>query len=273
MADRALYAEVWLLAKLAEVHNPAFEESAGGGGDDAEEPREELSADQTARHELDGALAAADAAGLLSGERAEWLRDLDAHFAEPIEAIELTDEPTGRMEAHLAALDGEQRFEAAYVLRRLGIELLDEDARDDVCVEYESPELLELKAVLPGPPVAKGGARVFSVECYDGGVLVRWELARPIPEELGPPSVALMSNHLHRLYTGIQPPRLSDDADTAYVNQGGGGGGYLAGDSWVIEQRMTFAPGVPSGATTLSVELDGGSFGFDVTRVAERPGL
>lgn len=287
MSERSLRAEVLLLVRVAEAHEDWFEEEA-----------------RTSRNELEGALAAAEAAELLTAERVARLRDLANGVDDEVAGVQLTAEQLASAEALLdelvrdAAADAMSpdatharvRFnDALQTLTQLGgldaaaerrwqrrlanPDLDPEDDEDDWEDAEESEPLLQLKAVLPGPP-ARSGARVTVVECYDGGVFVRWERAREIPKALrDAPHEEVRDYFYERHVTGNDSPAVSDDAGTEYRSQGGGGGIGVRGGRWVTDQAWTFTPGVPPAATKLTVHLAGEDFEFDVSGVAERPGI
>lgn len=221
VADRRLHAELLLLALVAE-------------GD-------------RRRGELEGALDAAGAVGLIGPADTAWLDGVRGALARPVGALALRPQQRAALRDLLAGLRREQRAEpegdgaslhcdVLQVAEELGVRGCDLLGRDEA-VELDPEPLLRLRAVLP----ARTGA-LLCLECYDGGLVVRTRRASGGEEP-------------------IEPPELVDDVGGGYRFEGGGGG------------QWRFTPGVPAGARRLTVSFAGERSTLDVSGVAERPGV
>jgi hypothetical protein len=303
MADRErrLRAEVLLLVTLAESHadwsgfrvapDGGFEERhiAGGGGGVSDDPRASF----------EGAFDAAVAAKLLAGGRAAWLRDLSDQFEEPPAAPELSPDQRAKLDGLLQRLaegtvaaggsgaDSHAlvRFhEAVRAAGSLGAldadQLRDWDRRIDVLhgfasevrdvVDEERPEpLAGFKAVLAGPQ-ERNGRQVISVECYDGGLVVRYRTRYEIEDGAGDASRNEISECFRELDVDVG---VTDDAGGEYHGGSGGGGSDMEEGFWISTWTGTFTPGVTPATRTLTVHLGDERFEFDATGVAERPAV
>lgn len=290
-ADRQVLAEVHLLGLTAEAHDASLVELGDGERlqerfegaleaavavglvpareaedwrrhfdrfDDVAEPGR----DAPARHDRALALLdtlAREVAAAADADRAldPWIRFEDALSA--LSAVgALTDEEVVWWARRLAQLPGPG-------VDALG--LRDADVED----EHDIPQarLLRLRAVFPGSAarVSASGerTRVISLECYDDGLLVRWERSLPIPQEPADRDRAA-------LYGG-DDIEVTDDAGTGYEAQGGGSGELESEGRAIWSGTSSFWPAVPAEATHVEVRVGGERFGFDVTGLAERPAL
>jgi hypothetical protein len=135
----------------------------------------------------------------------------------------------------------------------------------------DSEPLLGLRAVLAGP-VERGGQRLVSVECYDGGLALRCESSVELPAGLRDSSSVEVDRHFHR--RELDPEvEVTDDVGTSYAGHGGGGSRDVEAGRYVSKWTSTFTPGVPAQARTLTVGIGGERFDFDVTGVAARPAV
>jgi hypothetical protein len=240
--DQRLRAEVLLLVQIAERYEGA---------------------------QLEGALAAAAAAGVLADD-VEWLRVLDRGFEEP-EPAEVTPERRAELTSELEGLDPLLRFQALRVAQRVGAIEVDWGASfgEPGAPEPRVERLIGFKAVVPGPP-ERDGKRVISVECYDGGLLVRSEVAHDVPDDLRSEPEYVIVDHFHDLELHDEV-EIEDDVGTRYLPDGGGGSGGLESGRWVSSWQLSYATPVPAEARRLTVAVSGTCFELDVTGVAERP--
>jgi hypothetical protein len=297
MADRErrLRAEVLLLVTLAESQEDwtgfrvapdgGFEEmqTFGGGGVSDEQ-----------RASFEGAFGAAVAAKLLPEGQAEWLRGLADRFEEPPAPPQLSPEQRAKLDRLLQRLaedtvaEGRSgrvghalvRFhEAVRAAHSLGAldadDLVDWDRRidvlhglessaGDVAEETRSEPLVGFKAVLPGPQ-GSNGMQVISVECYDGGLVVRSRTSHAIEGDVREADFRALDVDVDVAVT--------DDAGVEYEGGGGGGGSGTDGGFLVSTWTWTFTPGVSPATRTLIVHLGDQRFEFDATGVAERPAV
>jgi hypothetical protein len=302
MADRErrLRAEVLLLVGIAEsqeewsgirvASDGSLEEQVVAGGSGVSGERWAL---------FDGARDAAVAAKLLPDGQAEWLQALAERFEEPASAPELSQEQRARLDRLLERLAEETvagdgsgmdihahiRFhDAVTAAHSLGA--LDDDQvcgwerRLDVLHAYEfeaadhdevdhSEPLLGFKAVLAGPQ-ERHGKQVTSVECYEGGLVVRCRMMYEIEDGLRDASPYEISERFRALDVDIA---VTDDVGGEYFPRGGGGGSDIEEGFWISTWTWTITPGVTPAARTLTVHLGDERFDFDATGVAERPAV
>jgi hypothetical protein len=267
--DNRLRVELLLLVQLAELHDEwmldAYEEEA-----EAEQ--------RSRRRAFETSIPAGLAIGALTTESAEWLRSLDAGFDGPPGPLALNPDARAAMEEVLATGrpqedddDALAFAEATAALERVGA-LSEEDARrlrsgvygpGDEGWTMELPAsdaMLALKAVLPGAP-PRNGIAVLSVECYERGITVRTIVERPLAEGWAEDRF------------GLVRVSLRDDLGTEWTPHGGSCSGFEQGDVVIREAETGFTGGVPSGSRRLTVHVEGESFDFDVTGVAERPAV
>jgi hypothetical protein len=298
--ERRLRAEVLLLVGIAESQEEwsgirvapdgGLEEQVVAGGRGAAGERWAL---------FDGALDAAVAAKLLPDTQAEWLQALAERFEEPASAPELSQEQRASLDRLLERLAEETvagdgsgmdiyahiRFhDAVSAAHSLGA--LDDDQvrgwerRLDVMHAYESEAgdhddedhsepLLGFKAVLPGPQ-ERNGKQVLSVECYDGGLVVRCRMRYEIEDGLRDASHWEISDRFRGLDVDVA---VTDDAGGKYFPGGGGGGSDIEEGFWISTWTWTITPGVTPAARTLTVHIGDERFEFDATGVAERPAI
>jgi hypothetical protein len=249
MADRErrLRAEVLLLVGIAESQEEwsgirvgpdgALEEQfvAGGGG---------VAGERWAL--FDGALDAAIAAGLLPDGQVEWLRAIAERFEEPSAAPQLSREQRASVDRLLERLTQETvsgggsgmdvhahiRFhdavEAAHALgavddeqrrgweRRLDALHGYEPEAEDHDDEDHSEPLLGFKAVLAGPQESNG-MQITSVECYDGGLVVRSRTRYEIEDGLRDASQYEISERFRRVDFEVDSHvEVTDDAGGRY---------------------------------------------------------
>jgi hypothetical protein len=293
--ERLLRAEVLLLVSIAEASEDQFPKGLGtphavvaaGGGWGI----------STRRGELEGGLGVAQAARVLSEGSAEWLRELARAFDRAAVWPEVSSERRGeldrlldRLAAEGAAGDVDEAsdpnvlfFQALETADFLG--LVDGDQRShwerrfsdlqgyDSGSESEhrdadSEPLVGLRAVLAGP-VARGGQRLESVECYDGGLALRGESAVELPAGLRDSSSFEVHRHFHlsELDTDVE---VTDDGGTSYRGYGSGASPRIEAGRYVSKWISTFTPGVPAQTRTLTVRVGLEHFDFDVTGVADR---
>jgi hypothetical protein len=293
--ERLRRAEVLLLVCIAEASEDPFPKGLGtphtivaaGGGWGI----------STRRGELEGALGAAQAARVLSEGSAERLRELARGFDRPAVWPDVSSERRAELDRLLDRLAAEsaagevdegsdpsvlffQALETADFL-----DLLDGDQRShwerhfrghqeyDPGSESEhrdadSELLVGFKAVLAGP-VARRGQRLVSVECYDGGLALRGESAVELPAGLRDSSLFEVDRHFHG--SELDPEvEVTDDVGTSYQGWGSGASSDIEAGRYVSKWTLTFTPGVPAQARTLTVRVGEERFGFDVTGVAGR---
>ena len=256
MSDAAALAEVHLLGLISEAHDPAYGPSRR---------------DLDPRVRFEAALDAAIAVGLVAPERRRgWVERYERfgtgaappaadvrmeHAEELLDRLRAAaDAERGEGVAHQIRLaDAHEALAAVGALptERPGwpdwLEPGGEDPED-----WERPSLARVLAVLPGDlgPCADG-ACVVAVECFDGGIGLRWRMPSPGDGDAD----------------YFEPDfRLSDDAGTRYAPSSGGS--CDSGD--VVEGRSTFSPAVPPEARRLTVAWTGGELELDVAGVAER---
>jgi hypothetical protein len=149
--------------------------------------------------------------------------------------------------AFLGLVDGDQRRRWE---RHIG-DLLGDDTRSEAERRDAGSEALAgLKAVLAGP-VTRGGQRLVSVECYDGGLALRGESGVKLPAGLRDSS----SFEVDRRFRGreLDPDvEVTDDVDTSYRGQGWGGSSDVEAGRYVSRWTSTFTPGVPAQTRTLT---------------------
>jgi hypothetical protein len=209
------------------------------------------------------ALAAAAEIGLLPPDRVDWLAELERGYDEPEAPPPLPSERRESFERLLEDLGPDLVYDA----RAVGVSLA---LVDDYVLSYDEGEsLVGFKGAVPGPP-ERDGKRVISVECYDGGVLVRYEVAHEVPDELrGEPE-----GEVHRHFLDLQlgeRAEIEDDLGTGYEPEGGGGSTGLEDGRWVSTFRFSFRTPVPPQARRLTVDIAGTRFDLDVAGIAERP--
>jgi hypothetical protein len=302
MADRErqLRAEVLLLVGIAESQegwsgirvtpDGALEQVVEGG----------MGSAHARRASFEGALDAAVAAKLLPDGRAAWLRDLAARFEEPSVPPELSHEQRANLDRALERLAHETlaaggsaeeghahlRFhdavEAAHSLgaldavqrrdweRRIG-NLHDYEAEVGELDDEAQPEpLLGFKAVLAGPQ-ERNGKQITSVECYDGGLVVRSRVSYEIEGDLrNAPSHEIFERFRRVDFELDSHVEVTDDAGGRYYPGGGGGSSDVEEGFWISTWTWTFTPGVTPAARILTVHLGDHRFEFDATGVAER---
>jgi hypothetical protein len=298
--ERRLRAEVSLLAAIVESQ----EEWAGmrlvtdGSFEEQVMDSEEGGVDER-RNQFEGALEAALAAGLLPEAQARWLRELAERFGDPPPALDIPPEKRAELDrllerlaqetvaargareighaeirfehalaaaGSLGALDQEQRREWQ---RRIGVLLGGESEADDD--EDRSEPLLGFKAVLAGPK-ERNGREVTSVECYDGGLVVRCRVRYELPGRLRDAS----RDEIYRRYRAPDDdvdPRVTDDTGAQYFVGDGGGSSEVEEGFWISLWDWTVTPGVTATARTLTVQLEDERFDFDVAGVSERPSV
>jgi hypothetical protein len=209
------------------------------------------------------ALAAAAEIGLLPAERVEWLAELERGFDEPEAPPPPAPERREAFERLLEDLGPDLVFDARAVGASLGLV-------DEYVLGYDEGErLVGFKGAAPGPP-ERDGKRIISVECYDGGLLLRYEVAYELPDELrGEPD-----GEVHRHFLDLQlddRAEIEDDLGTGYQPDGGGGSSGLENGLWVSSWRASYRTPMPPGARRLTVDISGTRFELDVTGIAERP--
>ena len=296
--ERLLRAEVLLLASIAEASEDPFPKGLGTphtmqavGG---------LTGISRRRGELEGALGVAQAARVLSDESAEGLRELARGVDRPAAWPDVSPERRAELDGLLGRLAAESAagnvdeasnatvlfFQALATADFLG--LVDSDQRShwerrfrdlqryDVGSESEhrdrgSEPLVGLKAVLAGP-MARGGQRLVSVECYDGGLALRGESAVELPAGLRDSSEL----DVYRHFQGNEPEpdvEVTDDVGTSYWGGGAGASSDIEAGRYISKWTTTFTPGVPAQARTLTVRVGDERFDFDVTGVAALPAV
>jgi hypothetical protein len=296
--ERLMRAEVLLLVSIAEASEDPFPKGLGtpetivAAGGWTEISRR--------RGELEGGLGAAQAAGVLSEGLAQWLQELARGFDRPAVWPDVSSErraELARLLDRLAAGSGAGDvgqagdpavlfFQALETADFLG--LIDSDQRgrwerrfndlqgyksgsESEARDADSEQLVGLRAVLAGP-VARGGQRLVSVECYDGGLALRGESEVELPAGLRDSSSFEVDRHFHG---GELDPdvEVTDDVDTSYRGGGSGASPRIEAGRYVSKWISTFAPGVPAQARTLTVRVGHERFDFDVTGVARRPAV
>jgi hypothetical protein len=296
--ERLLRAEVLLLVSIAEASEDPFPKGLGtpetivaeGGGTEI----------SRRRGELEGALGAAQAARVLSDGSAERLRELARGFDRPAVWPDVSSERRAELDALLDRLAAEsaagnvEEASDSIVLFCQALDtadflgLVDSDQRShwerqfrdlqryDFGPESEhrdrgSEPLVGLKAVLAGP-VARGGQRLVSVECYDGGLALRGESAVELPAGLRDSSEFEVDRHFQG--NELDPDvEVTDDVGTSYCGRGSGGSSDIEAGRYISKWTTTFTPGVPAQARTLTVRVGDERFDFDVTGVAGRPAV
>jgi hypothetical protein len=259
---------------------------------------DEDAAMQGPQAEFDGGLEAALAAWVLSQDDAAWLRELTRLCGLPPTPVTATEERRAALErliaglvmqaateqtgmadmrvhlaldtaAALGLLDEEDRRRHEERLEHVYAERAaegDTDAYDD---DVESELLIGFKGIAAGPE-ERNGRRLIAVECFDEGLMVRWEAKYELPAELhGRPE--------GEVYERFRPPDDSfdlvvlDDVGAHYRQGGGGGSAEVIGDCWVSSWVCRVRPGLSPGATVLSVAVGGESFEVDISGITERP--
>jgi hypothetical protein len=309
-AERRLRTEVALLTGIGDAGWYVYEGGSSGrrypggeiqvasGGVALVEAPDEDTAPEDPQTQFAGALEAAIAAGLISDEGAAWLRELTrrcglppvpmAATGERVAAIERLVEELLRQAAAESTGIADMRFRLA-LDTAAGLGILDENSRRrheerleqlyrDQAKASEparhdgsgSEPLTGFKGVAPGPG-ERNGQRLIAVECFERGLVIRWETKYELPAKLrGRPT--------GEVYDRFRPPddsfdlALSDDAGTEYEPGGGGGSAHVTGDHWVSTWTCRVEPGVPQDARVLTVALNGEPFQVDVAGFAERPG-
>jgi hypothetical protein len=250
-------------------------------------------------NEFEGALEAAMAAKILPEAQARWLRDLAEWFGDPPPTLDISREQRAELERlleHLAeqtvatggtpeADRAHRRFDhaltAAWSLGALAPEQRDDWQRRLGVLhggqsevhdgEASSEPLLGFKAVLAGPP-ERNGKQVVSVECYDGGLVVRCRVRYELPDHLRDAP----DDEIFRRF-GVPnddvDPRVTDDTGTEYWSEGGGGSSDVEERFWISLWTWTYAPGVTARARTLTIQLGDERFDFDVADVLGRPSV
>jgi hypothetical protein len=296
--ERLLRAEVLLLVSIAEASQDPSPKGLGTPHMIAAAGAwTEIS---TRRAELEGGLGAALAARVLSERSAERLRELAQGFDRPAVWPEVSSERRGeldrlldRLAAESAAGDVDEAsdptvlfFQALETAAFLG--LVDSDQRSHRERRFgdlqghgsgsesehrraDSEPLVGLRAVLAGP-VARGGQRLVSVECYDGGLALRGESAVELPAGLRDSSPFEVHRHFHlsELDADVE---VTDDVGTSYRGYGSGASPDVEAGRYISKWISTFTPGVPAPTRTLTVRVGEERFDFDVTGVAGRPAV
>jgi hypothetical protein len=251
------------------------------------------------RLEFEAGVEAALAARLLTQDEAAWLRELTRLCRLPPTPVTATEERRAALERlldRLVAQAGTEESGMADMRVRLALDtaaafrLLDaedrrrheerleqlyhERAAERGPVEYddsESEPLTGFKGIAAGPEQWHG-RRLIAVECFDEGLVVHWQVRHELPAELrGRPQ--------RDLYERFRPPEDSvdfavlDDAGTRYRPGGSAGSSAVTSDCWVSSWVCVVRPGLPAGASALSVTLDGESFEVDVSGITERPAI
>jgi hypothetical protein len=97
----------------------------------------------------------------------------------------------------------------------------------------------DLRAVVPGPVLLPSGTCVVSLELYDGGAILHWQLEEPVTAPApSAPDLAI---------------EAEDDVGTEYLAHGGGAGG----GSGVWRGHSLILPAPPPDASELRVRLAG----------------
>jgi hypothetical protein len=212
---------------------------------------------------FEGALALAAETGLLPADRVAWLAELERGFEQPEAAPPVTPERREAFQRLLEDLGPELVYDARMVGVRLGLV-------DEHVLKYDDFErLIGFKGVVPGPP-ERDGKRVISVECYDGGLLVRYEVAHEVPDELRDKPEGAVHEHFLDLELE-EDAGIEDDVGTDYCPEGGGGSSAVEDGRWVSAMRSSYRTPVPPHARRLTVDVYGTRFELDVTGIAERP--
>jgi len=298
--ERRLRAEVLLLVAIVESQ----EEWAGmrlvtdGSSEEHVMDSEEGGVDER-RNAFEGSLDAALAAEVLPEAQAGWLRELAERFGEPPATPDVAPERRAELErllerlaretvaaggtsevnhAHvrfdhtlraagsLGALNEEQRRDwerRIHVLHGGGSEAEDDEGRSEPLVGF--------KAVLAGPKESNG-KEVISVECYDGGLVVRCRVRYELPAHLRDAS----DHEIFKRFAAPDDdldPFVTDDTGAEYLTQGGGGSGDIEEGFWISLWSWTVTPGLTANARTLTVQLEDERFDFDVAGVSERPSV
>jgi hypothetical protein len=249
------------------------------------------------RDQFEGALDAALAAELLPEAQAKWLQELAEQFGDPPATPDISPEQQAELERLLerlaqdAVADGRASVRA-HMLFEHAIEVagslgaLDQEQRRDwqrrIAVlhggesephddEGRSEPLFGFKAVLAGPK-ERNGKEVTSIECYDGGLVVRCRVSYELPGRLRDASRDEIFGRFRPPDRDVDP-RVTDDTGAEYLNTGGGGGGDFDEGFWISLWNWTVTPGVTATARTLTVQLEDEQFDFDVTGVSERPSV
>jgi hypothetical protein len=294
--ERLLRAEVLLLVSIAEASEDPFPK--GLGTPQTMEAVGGWTGISSHRGELEGAFGAAQAARVLSEGSAEGLRELARGFDRPAVWPDVSSERRAQLDALLDRLAAESAtgnvdeandatvlfFQALETADFLG--LVDSDQRshwerhfrdlqrydfgaDSAHRDVASEPLSGLRAVLAGP-VARGGQRLVSVECYDGGLALRYESAVELPAGVRGSSEFDVKRHFQG--NELDPDvEVTDDVGTSYGGRGSGGSSDIEAGRYISKWTTTFTPGVPAQARTLTVRVGDERFEFDVTGVAGRP--
>jgi hypothetical protein len=251
------------------------------------------------RLELEAGVEAALAARLLTQDEAAWLRELTRLCRLPPTPVTTTEERRAALERlleRLVAEAGTEESGMADMRVRLALDtaaalgLLDEENRrrhegrleqlyDERAAEraadgyddIESEPLTAFKGIAPGPE-ERNGRRVIAVECFDEGLVVRWEVRHELPAELrGRPE--------GEVYERFRPPEDSsdlavlDDLGTLFRPGGGSGTAAVISDCWVSSWVCRVRPGLSPGTSALTVTLNDESFEVDVSGIPERPAV
>ena len=292
--ERLLRAEVLLLVSIAEASEDPFPK--GLGTPHTMEAVGGWTGISRRRGELEGALGAAQATRVLSDGSVEPLRELARGFDRPAVWPDVSSERRAELDGLLDRLAAESAagnvdesdatvlfFQALDTADFLG--LVDSDQRShwerhfrglqryDFGAESEhrdreSEPLVGLKAVLAGP-AARGGQRLVSVECYDGGLALRYESTVELPAGLRDSSELEVDRHFQG--NELDPDvEVTDDVGTSYWGRGAGASSDIEAGRYISKWTTTFTPGVPAQARTLTVRVGDERFDFDVTGVAGR---
>jgi hypothetical protein len=251
------------------------------------------------RLEFDAGLEAALAARLLNQDEAAWLRELTRLCRLPPTAVTATDERKVALERlleRLVAEAGTEESGMADMRVRLALDtaaafgllnakdrrrheerleqLYDERAAQRGPVEYdysESEPLTGFKGIAAGRE-ERHGRRLIAVECFEEGLIVRWEVRHELPAEL-------RGRRESDVYERFLPPEDSvdlavlDDAGTRYWPGARAETSAVLSDYWVSSSVCVVRPGLAPRASALSVTLDGERFEVDVSGIAEKPAV
>lgn len=237
----------------------------------------------TARAQLEGALSAAVAVGLVEIERAEQIREVAADLDEetvgslPADRLEAVDGLVADLFA--AARAPEASYRAAGQLEGAVETLVDvgagsdddrdrwrsllDEVEDALEAEFDDDDraerrglMLALRMVIAGP-WSLDGARVTSIECYDDGVLVRWEETRELPTAVR----NLWLEQSHRYLEGMRDELggvgIADDLGTEYPSNGSQSSWSIQGAHLVANGDARFSAPIPAGARALRIGLRG----------------
>jgi hypothetical protein len=264
--DRQVRAEVLLLVQISERRDAISGASALIGVAALIEGEGELPDWGSESHDVEGAPAAAADTGVLPPDRVAWLTELDQGVDAPESPAAVSPQRRAAFERLLRDAPPDVAYEATLVGQRLG---LVEESEEELDEDDDEEPLVGFKAVVPGPP-ERDGKRLVSVECYDGGLLVRHEVAHEVPEELRGAREGAIHEHFIdlELHDFVE---IEDDVGTDYAPDGGGGSAGLVGGRWVTSSRWSFGTPVPARARRLTVDIEGTRFELDVAGVAGRP--